>query len=98
MQCSHCDAEMDEAADRAATLCMEVMCDEYIDTYRVCHECGWFMKGSCRDRFHGPEVEYRPVAIEPEAGQAIVARIKKCPDPTYKMCDCDAHKSFRAGW
>ena len=99
IQCSHCEVELKEQRDRVATFCVEGQGDEYIDRYWVCGECGWFLRRSFRDAFMGEEeVEYNQSTLEPEAGQAILDLIKKCPNPVDKNCDCEVHEHFRWGY
>lgn len=94
MECGKCNSDLGDAKARKAFICMEVMGDEYIYSYWQCDACGFYTLETFRDRIMGTEIITKGGPIDREEGDAVVARIKQCPDPGNKRCMCRTHRSM----
>lgn len=97
MKCLKCENDLGDAKTRAAVICMEITGDEHIDSYWQCTSCGFYTKETYHDSFMGSSNVTLHGPIDTEKGDAIIAAIKKCPDPSNKRCKCDSHRSLSGG-
>ncbi len=96
INCSKCGRAFDrKGADQpAATICGEVMGDEYIESWFFCAACGVYTQEVFHDRFLGEDSVGVHGPIAKDRGDALVALIAQCPDPMDKKCGCEAHKRY----
>jgi hypothetical protein len=76
--------------ERTAFLCYEV--DEYISSYFFCPDCGVYTVEVYHDHFLGPSTASVQGPVSREAGDAAVEKIRRCPKPSSKRCDCPTHR------
>ena len=80
--------------DRAAFICYEVMGDEYIESFFFCPDCGVYTVEVYHDHFLGPSTASVQGPVSREEGDAAVEKIRRCPKPSSKRCDCPAHREY----
>jgi len=97
MQCTKCGGDLGDYEDRAAVICTVTAGDEYIYSYWHCGSCGFYTLETCRDRFIGSPIVTVDAPIEPKDGDALVAMIAECPNPSDKWCKCESHRTLFGG-
>lgn len=79
---------------RAGGISLFALGDEVIETWYLCPSCDQWTVDVWLDRFMG-EGEARVRGPLPRAhGDERVARIRACPDPGNKWCECEVHGSW----
>jgi len=95
MNCVKCGSDVGDHTN-STVVSLSPMGDEDTYGYWFCSRCEVYTRMRWYDPFHGEEKTYGPIEVDRERGDAIVALIRTCPDPTLKSCPCDAHvKLFR---
>ncbi len=74
------------------------MGDEYIESYWRCKSCGTYTKETYHDRFSGEADSSVSGPISPQEGDAVVATIKECKNPSDKRCKCAVHRKMSGGY
>ncbi len=93
MNCATCGSDLGGMDEREAFICLEVMGDEYIESYWHCSACGTYMQEVYHDRFCG-EDDVRHGPIDAARAEAAIAKIRQCPEPGSKRCDCAVHQEL----
>ena len=93
LRCADCGADLGDHKARVAFICLDVMGDEYIESYWQCEGCGGYMTEIYHDRFLG-EDEVRSGALDAGRALEMIELIKQCPDPSNKRCKCPAHQKL----
>jgi hypothetical protein len=71
--------------------------DEYIYSYFHCVSCDVYTVEGYHDRFLGDSEAFLLPELSREEGDAAVALIERCPDPSRKLCDCESHRALYTG-
>jgi len=88
LKCSQCA----RPRERTAYICFEPMGDEFIESWFFCADCGVYTVELYQDRFLGPSDASVRGPIPRAEGDAAVERIRRCPSPSSKRCDCATHR------
>ena len=94
MHCIQCKAQWADHENMVASISLEVQGDEHSYTYWLCPACDVYTRMWFVDHFLGSDDAMTPVLLDRERGDAIVALIEKCPDPSWKRCKCDSHRAL----
>ena len=96
VQCAQCGRQFDRQDKDcpAAAIAVEVMGDEYIQSFFFCRACGVYTQETYHDRFLGEDSVGVSGPIPKDRGDELVALIRTCPDPMDKHCQCPAHREF----
>jgi hypothetical protein len=73
------------------------MGDEYSESYYLCPGCGVYTIEVVHDRFLGEESVSLRGPVSRSEGDALIALIKRCPEPWNKKCRCQSHRSYFGG-
>jgi hypothetical protein len=90
VKCPACGAD---SAELVASICANVLGDEYTDSCFQCRECQQYCLESCRERFSGAE-SVALLPIEATIAQDKIERIRACATPMNKHCQCPAHQQY----
>ncbi len=80
-----------------ASMSGSFMGDEWTESYFFCHECEVYTLEVVHDRFLDQETSSVQGPIAKEKGDALVALIRRCPEPWNKKCRCPAHLEYFDG-
>ena len=96
VDCAACGRHFERCgADRpAALIAVEVSGDECTESFFFCASCGVYTQETHWEPFFGEESSQVSGPIDKARGDAIVASIRRCPDPTNKKCSCPTHREF----
>jgi hypothetical protein len=96
VHCSACGREFDRTGfdTPVAVIALDVAGDEHIESFFFCEPCGVYTQELFCDRFLGEDSVLISGPISKSAGDALVARIRQCPDPLDKRCSCEVHREF----
>jgi hypothetical protein len=93
VDCKQCGKTLSK---REAGIAICPMGDEIICSYYLCPTCDVWTARRYYDFFHRDESETKVEGPFPRSvGDAWVAKIRTCPDPMDKMCDCPVHQGWR---
>jgi len=92
--CLKCGRDFGGVEKRRGFISLFVMGDEEIQSWFFCEACQVWTVEEYLDRFLGESsISFRG-PIEREAGEKQVARIRECPDPADKWCECPVHREM----
>lgn len=94
VKCLECGTDLGEIGRREAFISVFVYGDEETRSWFRCAACGLWTVELYYDRFMGDsEVSFQG-PIGEEAGRKEVERIRRCPDPGNKWCECEVHREL----
>ena len=99
IKCTKCGKDLDgrDRSVRMASISGSIMGDEYIESYYLCSQCGFYTLEIYHDRFLGDEDVFIKGPMQKQEGDARVELISRCSEPWNKKCRCDAHQSYFDG-
>lgn len=68
--------------------------DEIIYSYLLCPACDHWTVEEYHDEFMGEDWVRTAGPYPRESGERDVAKIRQCPTPHDKMCDCEVHRNW----
>jgi hypothetical protein len=89
--CLKCSAQLEKPVAGISTCPMG---DEIIHSYYLCAACDVWTVEFFLDRFMGDTFARLEGPYPRASGDADVAKIRRCPTPHDKMCDCDVHRAW----
>jgi len=92
IHCVQCGKSL--STEPLASICGEIMGDEYTDSFYFCPDCGVYTIEVFYDRFLGETESSTRGPLSKSDGDAKVDRIGQCPEPWNKKCRCPAHRSY----
>ena len=98
--CRQCAAVLDESFEPGSIpfICGGIMGDEYIESWYLCRECDAYTVEIYHDRFLGEDDISLRGPVGRSEGDAKIAIIRRCPDPSDKKCRCEAHRAYFGRW
>jgi hypothetical protein len=96
MRCLRCKRPF-IGEEPAASISGSIMGDEYTDSYFLCPACQVYTVVCWRDNFTGLETVNRAGPLEKQAGDELIAVIRKCDRPWDKKCRCEWHRAYFRG-
>ena len=99
IRCSQCGKRLDgEGANGViASICAEIMGDEYVDSYYFCEKCSVYTLGVYHDRFLNEDEVLTRGPLSKAEGDQKVSLIRQCPESWDKKCRCPAHRAYFGG-
>jgi hypothetical protein len=98
LKCSRCGNQLDdEDGGPIASMSGSFMGDEWTESYFFCPDCGAYTLEIVHDRFLDQETSSVHGPMAKEKGDALVALIRRCPEPWNKRCRCPAHLEYFQG-
>ena len=96
VNCSECGRALARQGVWApvALISGSIMGDEHIESWFYCNRCGVYTVENYHDRFLGEDVISFRGPISQERGDAQVALIRRCKQPSDKRCRCAAHRKY----
>jgi|WetSurMetagenome_2_1015567.scaffolds.fasta_scaffold73407_3 hypothetical protein len=83
---------------RVGLINARIMGDSYTEAYFLCPDCGVYTLVIFRDSFTGGESMSLYGPLSRADGDAKLAVISRCPDPTDDRCECPAHHEYFGSW
>ena len=91
VDCAGCQRTLTE---RAAGIATCPRGDEVIETWFLCPACERWTVDVYLDRFMGEGHVHTRGPLPRAQGDEAVARIRRCPAPGDKWCDCEVHRAW----
>lgn len=95
--CRNCGTDLGPIERREAFISVFVFGDEEVRSWFRCTRCGQWTVEVYFDRFMGDAEISHQGPYPREAGEAEVAKLRRCPDPGNKWCECEVHREIGTG-